>query len=116
MTASNATNAIDSLLRKWKTEGVRIGNPNTQKTIERFEQAHKIRLPEDFKLYLLKADGMHPGVPHDTDKNGYCFWPLERVRSAAVELQKPSHCANKSDLANPDLAEYFIFADYLQWS
>jgi hypothetical protein len=116
MTASNDARVVDTLLRKWETENVRIGDANQEKRIEEFEEAHRIKLPEDFKRYLLKANGMQPGAPHDTDKNGYCFWPIQRIRSAAVELQEPHHYANKIDLANPELLQYFIFADYLQWS
>ena len=116
MTTSNTTDAIDALLRKWKTEDVSIGYANTQRKIENFEQGHKVKLPQDFKLYLLKANGMRPGIPHDTDRNGYCFWPIERIRSAADEFREPQHHAKEIELVNPELATYFIFADYLQWS
>jgi hypothetical protein len=114
MTTSNVNDAVDALLRKWKTEDVRIGDANTQRKIENFEQGHKVRLPQDFKLYLLRANGMRPGIPHDTDKNGYCFWPLERIRSVANEFREPQHRAK--EIHRPELASYFIFADYLQWS
>jgi hypothetical protein len=114
MTISNVTDAVDALLRKWKTEDVRIGDANTQRKIENFEQDHKVRLPQDFKLYLLRANGMRPEIPQDTGKNGYCFWPLERICSAADEFRKPQHRA--SEIVKPELDSYFIFADYFQWS
>jgi hypothetical protein len=116
MTTPNTTLTVDDLLRKWKTEGVKVGSPNSQRRIEDFEQAHQVKLPNDFTRYLLKANGMEPGVPHDTDKHGYCFWPLERIRSAADEFREPQHSAKGIELVNPELATYFIFADYLQWS
>ncbi len=103
MTASNPTDAVAALLRKWKAEDVRIGSPNSRKRIEEFEQAHQIKLANDFTEYLLKANGMEPGIPHDTDKNGYCFWPLERMRTATVELREPLMCATEVELANPEL-------------
>jgi SMI1 / KNR4 family (SUKH-1) len=115
-TISNVTRAIDALLRKWEAEAVNVGNPNSQRRIEEYERNHQARLPDDFKQYLLKANGMQPCVPHDTDKNGYCFWPLERIRSAADEFRKPQHRVKETELLNPDLAGYFIFGDYLQWS
>jgi hypothetical protein len=116
MDATNSARTVDDLLRKWQTEGVRVGSPNSQRRIEEFEQAHRVKLPNDFTRYLLKANGMEPGVPHDTDKHGYCFWPLERIRSAADEFREPQHSVKEIELTNPDLAKYFIFADYLQWS
>jgi hypothetical protein len=83
MTASNPTHAIGALLRKWKAEGVKIGSPNSRKRIEGFQQTHQVKLGNDFTQYLLSVNGMEPGLPHDIDKQGYRFWPLERIRSAA---------------------------------
>lgn len=115
MTVSNVTRAIDTRLRKWEAEGVNIGDPNSQRRIGEFERDRQVTLPSDFTQYLLRANGMRPVVP-DADRNGYCFWPLERIRSAADEFREPYHRKKETDLTNPELTKYFIFADYLQWS
>jgi hypothetical protein len=101
--------AIDSLLRKWRGEGVAVGRPNSPDEIRRFEETHRVQIPEDFRNYLLAANGTG-----DSDSNGYWFWPLEQIRSALDDLK--THRCYTNAVLNPQLAQFFIFADYLQWS
>ncbi len=109
MSSSGVGQAIDSLLKKWASDGVVIGRPNSLKRIQDFEQSHRLQVPSDFRSYLLASNGTR-----DSDSNGYWFWPLEEIRSALNELKTHNH-TSKIEL-NPKLAQYFIFADYLQWS
>jgi hypothetical protein len=105
----SVSQAIDSLLGKWNRERVTIGRPNSLEKIQRFEENHRVRIPEDFRSYLLAANGTG-----DSDSNGYWFWPLEQIRSALDDLK--THSSYTNVVLNPKLAQFFIFADYLQWS
>ena len=75
-------------------------------SIAAFEERRCVRLPSDFREYLMAANGMAP--PRDTDDEGFCFWPIERI-CPVVE-------SNASAATFEDAVQYFIFADYLQWS
>ena len=80
-------------------------------TSREFELKNKARLPEDFKSYLLTVNGMELGTPNDCDKQGFSFWPIQRIKPIYKEksdLKWPSHL--------PAPSHCFIFADYLQWS
>jgi hypothetical protein len=48
----------------------------------------------------------------DCDCNGFAFWPLHRIKTV------PEECAlNKINVPSVHaVANYFAFADYLQWS
>lgn len=102
--------SIHSIIERWRSEGLRIAEPCTTAQIKEFELRHSIRLPADFKAYLLSVNGMAPDCRSDVDGRGFSFWPLQRICSAFDDLK----CAGMSPLDH--FRAYFIFADYLQWS
>jgi hypothetical protein len=57
---------------------------------------------------------MTRGAGRDTDRAGFCFWPLPRIVSALDEFGNNKDL--RTHLLDPRLKDYFIFADYLHWS
>jgi len=94
------------LIDYWKTHGASAERGAEVKALAAFEQRHGVRLPADFREYLMTADGTAP--PHDTDSEGFSFWPLTKI----CPVPESSESAGRF----PDAGAYFIFADYLQWS
>src|SRR5450432_2762420 len=105
------TDRINSIIELWRTEGLKISQPNLPSQVLQFEAHHCVGLPADFNAYLLTVNGMEQNWQHDTDSRGFCFWPLQRICSVFDDLKKNG----RIDLSER-LRSYFIFADYLQWS
>jgi hypothetical protein len=51
-------------------------------------------------------------IREDPDKEGFSFWPLERVRWVPEELSEEAPSSSSS----PDAEHFYAFADYLGWS
>jgi hypothetical protein len=66
----------------------------------------------EFRNYLAAVNGMLEEPLRDTDRNGYSFWPLTRLEHLAIT------CADNGIAIPqvPDVNEWIVFADYLQWS
>jgi hypothetical protein len=111
---SKITNQINSLIELWRSEGVGISQGKTVEKIQEFEKRNSVSLPDDFRHYLLRVNGMYPQASQDTDRRGFCFWPLQRVVSVVNEFE--NNPAHKNDRIDASLENYFVFADYLQWS
>lgn len=99
--------AIEKILRHWEKQGI-SSEGKTLQDIEALEKALNNKLPQDFKLYFSKINGMGSGYLNDTDENGFSFYPLEQLRVIEEEFN-PSIDKNKRCI---------LFADYLQncWS
>lgn len=102
----------DTLTAHWRSIGLSIAPGNSAEEIAHFEKRHKIRLAEDLRGYLLAVNGMLAIGPNDCDPNGFSFWPLERIKT--VREESATHRSPLPQITQPD--QYFVFADYLQWS
>lgn len=100
------------LISHWKSQKLKIAPGNSEDKVREFESRNGVFLPTDLREYFLSVDGMAQIGGHDCDQKGFSFWPLARVRSV------PKECAEQ-ELADPEIEnpdQYFVFADYLQWS
>jgi hypothetical protein len=104
--------SIEKLLALWRSIDLKIPSGNSSTEIFDFEARHRVILPGDFREYFLAVNGMSRVGGHDCDKDGFSFWPLERVKPAREETQK--HKSLLLSVEPPD--HYFLFADYMQWS
>jgi hypothetical protein len=95
-----------ALADHWKAHGAlpRIGARPAD--VEKFEAMRRVSLPSDFREYLLFANGTD--MPRDTDSEGFCFWPIQRIRPITED--------NPHSARFDGAPDYYVFADYLQWS
>ena len=81
-----------------------------QESVDRLEARYGIRLPDDFRDYLLHA------CPKDESENmddeGTAWWPLDRLLNIPDEYP---HTITDPVIAK-NAAKYSFFADYLIWS
>jgi len=54
--------------------------------IDRFEKNSALLLPDDFRIFYSVLNGMEFLYPNDIDKEGFLFYPLEAIISAADEF------------------------------
>ena len=102
----------EELTKHWRSQGMATGKGSTEAEIGRFEQIHKVSLPQDMRNYLLVVDGMDMTLTRDyQDRNGFSFWPLSKIRSAADEAKR--HPEGYWGFPHQDAL--FVFADYLDW-
>lgn len=100
------------LIDYWTIGGLKISAGCSQEEISGFESKNGVLFPEDFRNYLLHVDGMVPVATDDCDENGFSFWTLARIKNVVKEFAQ--HSSPIPKVANAD--QYFVFADYLQWS
>lgn len=101
----------DALASCWTTSDPAFTRPqNAALDVEALEGRYSLRLPEDFRSYLLYA------APATTwmDDIGTQWWSAPEIKSI------PDECADGSPgQLNPDIererGQYLIFADYLLW-
>jgi SMI1 / KNR4 family (SUKH-1) len=84
----------------------------TEQALQQFESDHAVKLPTDLREYFVKCNGMVQRGGVDTDKEGFAFWPIEKVGS----MRKVCLEAGVALPSIQSSEEYFVFADYLQWS
>jgi hypothetical protein len=102
---------LNGLIARWRGDGLNPVQGAAPAAIESFESRFGIVLPSDLREYLSTRNGMLPGYPNDIDKEGFAFWPLERIRPISTG---PDKIPWNSGL--PDASKCFLFADYLHWS
>jgi len=73
------------LIESWRSQNLPIQRACREDDIRSFETRYKIALPPDMREYLLNVNGMTPYFPGDQDKEGFSFWPLERIRTLAED-------------------------------
>lgn len=105
---------LNALVELWRREEVGVGQGNSSKVIQEFEVRNSVVFPTEFRNYLFLCDGMYPDASRDTDRRGFCFWPLHNIKPAFTEFERGQ--AHETRNLDPALKKYFIFADYLQWS
>lgn len=81
--------------------------PDACEWAESLESRYGVRLPEEFRAYVLEAAPSEEGI----DAAGTMWWPPSRIRSIPDEFQ--------GEIDNPVIAAeagaYLFFADYLVW-
>jgi hypothetical protein len=107
------TPIIDRVLSKWTLEGIARERCSAE-AITAFERQEQVVMPIDLREYWQTLDGMKPGprAARGVDADGYSFWSLQRVTRLDRELaaRSPTTAAPK------DPADFYAFADYLDWS
>jgi hypothetical protein len=104
--------AYEKLVSYWTDGGLKIARGCRESEVRQFEIENGVALPGDLRAYFLHVNGMLPDAREDCDLNGFCFWPLSRVKSVVKELAL--HSSPMGGSAEDHL--HFVFADYLQWS
>jgi hypothetical protein len=106
---------LERLLRYWDGQGLRLAEvPASVQDILRFERESDLRLPADFRQYLLEVNGMNfREWPQFQDNDGFYFWPLEVIEDHRANLTP----VQVHYLGGPGVAATrVVFADYFQWS
>jgi len=99
------------LIELWRSQNLPIQTACREDDIRSFETRYKIALPPDMREYLLNVNGMTPYFPGDQDKEGFSFWPLERIRT--LEEDNEAHDRRYLRLMEED--SFYLFCDYLAW-
>src|SRR5262249_58137049 len=73
------------LIESWRSQNLHIQKSCEEYDVRSFETRHKIALPPDIREYFLNVNGMTPYFPGYQDKEGFSFWPLERLGTIAEE-------------------------------
>jgi hypothetical protein len=108
-------NAVGEKIRAhWQASGMVLPSGNTEAGIKDFESRYNVRLPQDFRDYFLRVNGMETHWPNAQDKEGFTFWPLERANTVLEEAANHLHSDEWSSFSGAE--SLFIFADYLDWS
>ena len=100
-------NVLDRLIARWQADGVVIRRGVQEECLSEFEEHNSVVLPWDFKHYFLTVDGLS-----NDDRDGFLFWPLAFVKSVPAVCREERVPLPTVDQLN----QYFVFADYLQWS
>ena len=100
-------NVLNRLIKQWQADGARIRRGVQEVCLSDFEEHNGVVLPWDFKRFFLTADGLS-----NDDSDGFLFWPLSSVKSVSAVCAEESVPLPRVD----QLHQYFVFADYLQWS
>jgi hypothetical protein len=104
--------AAEQLTKHWRDQGLPMAKGVTEQAIQQFESDHAVKFPADLREYFTNCNGMVQRGGADTDQEGFAFWPIERVgamRNVCSEVG-----VTLPPIQSPE--EYFVFADYLQWS
>jgi hypothetical protein len=67
---------VQTVVSKWKTEGVKINDGASLTDIEALESALDFKFPYDFKDFYLAINGFKD---LDWQEHMFYFWPLERI-------------------------------------
>ena len=105
----NRENVLDRLIAQWQADGACIRRGVQEACLSEFEERNGVVLPWDFKRYFLTADGLS-----NDDSDGFLFWPLASVKSVAAVYAEESESVPLPMVDKQN--QYFVFADYLQWS
>ncbi|WP_291913985.1 SMI1/KNR4 family protein [Chitinophaga sp. CB10] len=98
---------INRLIDYWTEQGLVI-NSNSLYDIDAFESRKHIHLPDDFKEYFSRVNGMPSYYPNNIDNEGFLFYPLEKL----VTLQEEFAMENAIECNSCIL----IFAEYMHKS
>ena len=77
-------NWVDTVVLKWKSEGVKINNGASEELIKSAERKLDFIFPDDFKLLYTKMNGFKD---LDWQEHMFHFLPLEMIVSETLELK-----------------------------
>ena len=98
----------ERLIENWRRHELKIVPGCSDAQLDRFERSFSIKLPDDFRIYYRRTNGMGPP---GQDKAGFAFWSLDSIQPALLALK------DAGAHAKPRGADdYYVFADYLDWS
>lgn len=97
---------LTRLIEFWQKQNITI-LAKTKQEINQIEKSNFLNLPNDFKEFYQKANGMVMLYPNEFDEEGFLFYPIDVIQSVSNEFEH-------SGLVNRD--RIFIFADYMHKS
>jgi SMI1 / KNR4 family (SUKH-1) len=106
MGIKNITQSVQAIVLFWEKQKLKIA-PGKLDKFEVFETRNGYKLPNDFREFYSKINGMEALYPNYTDDNGFLLYPIEAIIPANTEFKN-------SKMKNVD--RVFIFCDYLQRS
>jgi hypothetical protein len=104
--------AVDQLVAYWSAQQLPLAKGVPEVDVRTFEVRHGITLPSDFREYLARLNGHVQRGGVDVDREGFAFWPLERIQPLPLVCSETA--VPIPPVERPEC--YFVFADYLQWS
>jgi len=100
------------LIESWRSQNLPIQKACEEDDIKSFETKYKIALALDIREYFLNVNGMTPYFPGYQDKEGFSFWPLERIRTVAED----NEALGRPYLRLTEEDSLFLFCDHMDWS
>ncbi|UIR56449.1 SMI1/KNR4 family protein [Sphingobacterium sp. SRCM116780] len=97
---------INQLVEFWKKQNIIIYT-KTKQEIDNIEKNNSLILPNDFKEFYERVNGMQNFYPNEIDDEGFLFYPIEAIISAEKESEK-------CDIKDKD--KIFIFSEYMHKS
>ena len=94
------------LIDYWKIQGLAIAEGAGESELDEFESREGVRIPNEFRTYLLAVNGMVQD--YDSDGNLFAFWSLPRIKSVREECPE---CFVDETTGN-----FYAFADFIMWS
>jgi hypothetical protein len=103
---------LEHALRQIEPNGVGKAEPraDARELIERLETLYRVRLPEDFKAFLLEASKPHRW----SDTVGMDWYPIEAIKSLQ-DLSPDTEATDENQEVRSEAGRYLVFADYLDW-
>lgn len=97
---------INRLIDFWQKQDILISK-KTKEELDFIAQKNSLDLPDDFKKLYLSVNGMESLYPNEIDKEGFLFYPIEKILSPDSEFQK-SNIEDKERI--------YLFAEYMHKS
>ena len=101
-------NQVDVLKNKWLNENILFSFKSVSDIVD-IAKNKGIKLPHDFIVLYKNANGMDSFYPNYTDKEGFLFYPVEKLicHDEEVEWRKGE---------TPALDDVWVFAEYMHKS
>lgn len=96
------------LIYHWRRQGISLPVGCHPDSIREFERRNRVVLSDEMRAYFLESNGMGGSE----DDNGFSFWPISRVIPVEEEVERHTPVLRHF----PGDSDFFVFADYLNWS
>lgn len=100
------TKLMNRIIKHWQDQGIEI-IPKPLNEIEDFEALNQWSLPNDFKQFYSRVNGMSSYFPNEIDEEGFLFYPLESISPSWQEFEGFALAKNKN---------LYVFAEYMHKS